>query len=178
MQAAIGILSLGTISTMINSISSLSINIYSLSSSIKISKNTYHADIINLLIRTDLESTIKLLDSIITEIPHFYNSSMSILISLKNVQEIIIQIEGILKQIHDKTNYNSNIYLLKNFRSYSFSDELKNLEILIEVLEKRKDNLFKTLEIFKHCERKNKIPETHLLLYSSIPSDTVIVNEI
>jgi len=174
MQAAIGILSLGTITTMINSISSLSMNIYSLSSSIKISKNTYHADIINLLIRTDLESTIKLLDSIITEIPHFYNSSMSILISLKNVQEIIIQIEGILKQIHDKTNFNNKIFLLKNFRSYTFSDELKNLEILIEVLEKRKDNLFKTLEVFKHCERKNKIPDTHLLLHY----DTVIVNEI
>ena len=174
MQAAIGVLSLGTISTLINSISSLSMNIYSLSGSIKLSKNTYHSEIINLLIRTDLESTIKLLESIITEIPHFYNSSMSILISLKNVQEIIIQIEGILKQIHDKMNYNNNIYLLKNLRSYSFCDELKNLEILIEVLEKRKDNLFKTLEVFKHCERKNKIPENCLLLHS----DTVIVNEL
>lgn len=174
MQAAIGVLSLGTISTLINSISSLSMNIYSLSSSIKLSKNTYHAEIINLLIRTDLETTIKLLDSIITEIPHFYNSSMSILISLKNVQEIIIQIELLLKQIHDKMNYNNNIYLLKNLRSYSFCDELKNLEILIEVLEKRKDNLFKTLEVFKHCERKNKISENCLLLHS----DTVVVNEL
>lgn len=174
MQAAISVLSLGTISTLINSISSLSMNIYSLSSSIKLSKNTYHSEIINLLIRTDLESTIKLLDSIITEIPHFYNSSISILISLKNVQEIIIQIELLLKQIHVKMNYNNNIYLLKNLRSYSFSDELKNLEILIEVLEKRKDNLFKTLEVFKHCERKNKISDNQLLLHS----DTVIVNEL
>jgi hypothetical protein len=174
MQAAIGVLSLGTITGLINSVSTLSMNIYSLSGSIKLSKNTYHTDIISLLIRTDLESTIKLLESIITEIPHFYNSSMSILISLKNVQEIIIQIEGILKQIHEKMNYNNNIYLLKNLRAYSFSDELKNLEILIEVLEKRKDNLFKTLEVFKHCERKNKIPENYLLLHS----DTVIVNEI
>lgn len=174
MQAAIGVLSLGTISTLINSISSLSMNIYSLSGSIKLSKNTYHVEIINLLIRTDLETTIKLLDSIITEIPHFYNSSMSILISLKNVQEIIIQIESILKQIHDKMNYNNNIYLLKNLRSYSFCDQLKNLEILIEVLEKRKDNLFKTLEVFKHCERKDKIPENQLLLHS----DTIIINEL
>lgn len=174
MQAAISVLSLGTISTLINSISSLSMNIYSLSSSIKLSKNTYHSEIISLLIRTDLESTIKLLDSIITEIPHFYNSSISILISLKNVQEIIIQIELLLKQIHVKMNYNNNIYLLKNLRSYSFSDELKNLEILIEVLEKRKDNLFKTLEVFKHCERKNKIYDNQLLLHS----DTVIVNEL
>jgi len=178
MQAAIGVLSLGTISTMINSISSLSMNIYSLSGSIKLSKNTFHADIISLLIRTDLESTIKLLDSIITEIPHFYNSSMSILISLKNVQEIIIQIELILKQIHEKMNYNNNIYLLKNLRSYSFSDELKNLQILIEVLEKRKDNLFKTLEVFKHCERKNKISDNCLLLHSNLQSDTVVVNEL
>lgn len=174
MQAAFGVLSLGTITGLINSVSTLSINIYSLSGSIKLSKNTFHTNIIDLLIRSDLESTIKLLESIITEIPHFYNSSMSILISLKNVQEIIIQIEGILKQIHDKMNYNNNILLLKNFRSYSFSDELKNLEILIQVLEKRKDNLFKTLEVFKHCERKNKISENCLLLHS----DTVIVNEL
>ncbi len=174
MQAAIGVLSLGTITGLINSVSTLSMNIYSLSGSIKLSNNTFHADIISLLIRTDLETTIKLLESIITEIPHFYNSSMSILISLKNVQEIIIQIEGILKQIHDKMNYNNNILLLKNFRSYSFSNELKNLEILIEVLEKRKNNLFKTLEVFKHCERKNKISENYLLLHS----DTVIVNEL
>jgi hypothetical protein len=174
MQAALGVLSLGTITGLINSVSTLSLNIYSLSGSIKLSKNTYHANIIDLLIRSDLETSIKLLESIITEIPHFYNSSMSILISLKNVQEIIIQIEGILKQIHDKMNYNNNILLLKNFRSYSFCDELKNLEILIQVLEKRKDNLFKTLEVFKHCERKNKIPENYLLLHS----DTVIVNEL
>ena len=106
MQAAIGVLSLGTISTLINSVSTLSINIYGLSNSIKLSKNTFHADIIDLLIRSDLDYTIKLLESIITEIPHYYNSSMSILIALKNVQEIIIQIESILKQIHDKTNYN------------------------------------------------------------------------
>jgi hypothetical protein len=110
MQAAIGVLSLGTITGLINSVSTLSMNIYSLSGSIKLSNNTYHTDIIDLLIRSDLEITIKLLESIITEIPHFYNSSMSILISLKNVQEIIIQIEGILKQIHDNMNYNNNIY--------------------------------------------------------------------
>lgn len=178
MQAAIGILSLGTISTVVNSISSLSMNIYGLSNSIKLSKNTYHSNIIDLLIRSDLESTIKLLDSIITEIPHFYNSSMSILIALKNVQEIIIQIEGLLKQIHNKTNYNNNIYLLKNIRSYSFSDELNNLEIFIQVLEKRKDNLFKTLEVFKHCERKNKISDTHLLLHSNMIYDEIIVSEL
>ena len=62
MQAAIGVLSLGTISTLINSVSTLSMNIYSLSGSIKLSKNIYHSDIINLLITSDLESTIKLLD--------------------------------------------------------------------------------------------------------------------
>lgn len=178
MQAAIGVLSLGTISTLINSVSTLSINIYSLSNSIKLSKNTFHADIIDLLIRSDLDYTIKLLESIITEIPHYYNSSMSILIALKNVQEIIIQIESILKQIHDKTNYNKNIMILKNFRSYTFSDELKNLEILIQILEKRRNNLFKTLEVFKDCERKTKISQNQLLLHSDIPNDTIIVNEI
>jgi len=177
MQAAIGILSLGTITTVINSVSTLSMNIYSLSGSIKMGKNTYHGDIINLLIRTDLESTIKLLESIITEIPHFYNSSMSILISLKNVQEIIIQIESILKDIHNKTNYNERILLLKNLRSYTFADELKNLEILIQVLEKRRDNLFKTLEVFKHCERKVPVSDTHLLMYSE-DKEEVNVNEL
>ena len=152
-------------------------NIYSLAGSLKLSKNSYHADIINLLIQSDLESTIKLLESIITEIPHFYNSSMSILIALKNVQEIIIQIESILKDIHNKTNYNQHILILKNLRSYTFADELKNLEILIQVLEKRRDNLFKTLEVFKHCRRKTPVSETQLLMYTE-DKDGVIVNEL
>jgi hypothetical protein len=102
---------------------------------------------------------------------------MSILISLKNVQEIIIQIESILKDIHNKTNYNERILLLKNLRSYTFADELKNLEILIQVLEKRRDNLFKTLEVFKHCERKVPVPDTHLLMYSE-DKEEVNVNEL
>ena len=164
MQAAIGVLSLGTISSLVNSVSSLSMNIYTLSGNIKLGKNTFHAEIIDLLIKSDLDSTIKLLESIITEIPHFYNSSMSILIALKNVQEIIIQIESILKQINMKTSYNNALYLMKNFRSYTFSEELKNLETQILVLEKRRDNLFKTLEVFKHCERKTKISDTQLMI--------------
>jgi len=181
MQAALGVLSIGTITSLVNSVSTLSMNVYGLAGSLKISKNILHSEIIDLLIRTDLESTIKLLESIITEIPYFYNSSMSILIALKNVQEIVINIEAALKSIHDKTNYNKSIYVLKNWRSYTFADELKNLDILISVLEKRRDNLFKTLEVFKHCERKKNLENTKLLLHydQSVKNndDAIIVNE-
>jgi hypothetical protein len=38
--------------------------------------------------------------------------------------------------------------------------------------------LFKTLEVFKDCERKTKISHNQLLLHSDIPNDTIIVNEI
>ncbi len=167
MNVLVGALSLGTISTVINSISTLSVNIYTLTTSIKLSKNIYHQDVRNILIKTDLGATVKLLQNIIIDIPQYYEDNSSVIIALKNVQEIISDIEKELKLIHNKINYNNGIYIMKNFRSYDFKSELNNLEIYVNILEKRRDNLFKTLELFKNTV-KNPVPNQKLLTIANI----------
>ena len=177
MSVFVGALSLGAVTSVINSISTLSINIYSLAANIKLNKNVYQQDITDVLCRTDLEATIKLLQSIIIEIPQYYNDSMSIVIALKNMQEIIAEVESELKCIHDKLVYNNTIYLMKNWRSYDFKPELRKLENNIAVMEKRRDNLFKTLEVFKNCE-KNSTPNKNLLMIAELDNDYHEVDEL
>jgi hypothetical protein len=154
MAVYVGALGFGAIASVINSISTLTLNIYSLSSNIKLSTNIFHDDIKDVLIRTDLEANIKLLHSIIAEIPQYYVlENESIIIAFKNVEEIIVSIEEELNKINEQIIYNDNIYVLKNMRSYDFKPELKRIEMYVEVMEKRKNNLFKILELFKNCSK-------------------------
>jgi hypothetical protein len=170
MSVFIGALSLGAISNIINSISTLSLNIYSLTTNIQLSKNIYHQEIKNILIKTDLEATIKLLHTIIVEIPQYYNDNESVIIALQNMQEIIGHIEQILFGINTKIGYNNNIYIMRNIRSYNFKNDLNDLENFVAVLEKRRDNLFKTLELFKNTA-KNNIPNKKLLTIACIDNN-------
>lgn len=175
MNVVIGALSLGTFSTVINSISTLSLNIYTLTTNIKLSKNIYHMDIKEILMKTDLGATIKLLQTIIIDIPLYYNDNESVIIALKNMQEIISYIEKSLININSKIEYNNSIYLMKNFRSHDFKNEIKELEIYISILEKRRDNLFKTLELFKNTI-KNDIPNQKLLTIAHLDNDRIDID--
>lgn len=175
MNVVIGALSLGTISTVIHSISTLSLNIYTLTTNIKLSKNIYHTDIKEILMKTDLGATIKLLQTIIIDIPLYYNDNESVIIALKNMQEIISDIEKSLRDINSKIEYNNSIYLMKNFRSHDFKNELKELETYITILEKRRDNLFKTLELFKNTV-KNDIPNQKLLTIAHLDDEKIDID--
>jgi exonuclease VII small subunit len=172
MNVVIGALSFGTLTTVINSISTLSLNIYTLTTNIKLSKNIYHTDIKEILMKTDLGATIKLLQTIIIDIPLYYNDNESVFIALKNMQEIISNIEKSLRDINSKIEYNNRIYLMKNFRSYDFKSELRKLETLVNILEKRRDNLFKTLELFKNTI-KNDIPNQKLLTIAHLDDEKI-----
>jgi hypothetical protein len=175
MAVYVGALGIGAVASIVNSISTLTLNVYSLSSSIKLSKNIFQDDIKDVLVKTDLEANIKLLHSIIAEIPQYYIlDNISIIIAFKNVQEIVVQIEEELNKINQQINYNNNLYVLKNARSYDFKTELRRLEAYVEVMEKRKNNLFKTLELFRNCS-KNEEPNKNLL--NIIQIDKSIYNE-
>ena len=149
METLIGVISFSAISSVINTISTLSMNIYNITSNIKLNKNLYNEELNRILIRTDIETTIQLLESIISEIPEYMGKSTSVLLALHNVSNIISLIETELSQINKKIEYNKNLYVLKNWRSLDFKDELNDLENLLNILEKRRDNLFKTIELFK-----------------------------
>ena len=177
METLIGVISFSAISSVINTISTLSMNIYNITSNIKLNKNLYNEELNRILIRTDIETTIQLLESIISEIPEYMGKSTSVLLALHNVSNIISQIETELIKINKKIQYNNNLYLLKNWRSLDFKDELNDLENLLNILEKRRDNLFKTIELFKTIPSedlrkvdKNKLSSSVILAIDYHPS--------
>ena len=75
--------------------------------------------------------------------------STSVLLALHTVSTIISSIETELTKINKKIEYNNNLYVFQNWRSQDFKEELNDLENLLNILEKRRDNLFKTIEVFK-----------------------------
>jgi hypothetical protein len=177
MFIGVGALSLGAASSVINSISTLTLNIYTLSTNIRLSKSIFHNEIKDVLIRTDLDASLKLLQSIIIEIPQYYPvENVSIIIALKNMQEIIQYVECELKNIYEQMKYNKNIYLFKNIRSYDFKLELRKLEAYIQVMEKRKENLFKTLDLFKNCQKINN-PNTKLLMIAQVENSIYEIDD-
>lgn len=156
MESVIGAIGITAATTVINSITTLSSNVFTLMGYIKLSPHILQSDIIKVLNKSDIETTIRLLQSIISEIPQYYNNSTSVVIALKNVQEIIANIEEELKDIHNKILYNEKLYIMSNIRSYDFKSNLDSIEIKVAILDRRRDNLFKTLEVFKNFDNMTK----------------------
>jgi hypothetical protein len=155
MQAVVGTIGMVTATSVVNSITTLSSNIFSLVGHIKLTKDIHYNDIIKILNKTDIEATIKLLHTVIVEIPEYYNNCYSVVIALKDVQDIISFIEDELKEIQNKIRYNSQIYFMANWRSYDCKDNLDSIETKVAILDRRRDNLFKILDVFKNIDIKN-----------------------
>jgi hypothetical protein len=60
------------------------------------------------------------------------------------------------------------LYVMSNWRSYDFKENFNSIESKISILDRRRDNLFKILEVFKnlkisdtkeHSEKLKKIME-------------------
>jgi len=152
MEAVIGTIGVVTIGSIVGSIATVSSSIYTLTTNIKVSKHIHNTEIIKILTRTDIIATIKLLQAIMTEIPENYINSISVVMALKNVQEIIENIEDELRDLHKKIEYNNSLYVMTNWRSFDCKDNLDSIEEKISVLDRRKDNLFRILETFKNLE--------------------------
>jgi hypothetical protein len=154
MQAVIGTIGMVTVSTVIQSITSLSSSVYMLMGHIRLTKDIHQTEILKILTKMDIEATINLLHQIILEIPEYYNSSLTVVTALKNVQEIIGQIESELIEIHKKISYNSELKVMSNWRSYDCKENLDSIESKVSILDRRRDNLFKVLEVFKNFDKK------------------------
>lgn len=152
MQTVVGTIGMVTASTIIHSINTISSSVFTIMSHIRITKDIHQTEILKILSKTDIDATIQLLHNVILEIPEYYNSSKSVINALKNVEEIIAEIESELTEIHKKIKYNSELKYLSNWRSYNYKDNLDSIEIKVAVLDKRRDNLFKILKIFTHLK--------------------------
>ena len=143
---ATGTIAASATASIVNSITLLSNNVFTLLNNI--TKKIHQTEIINLLNKTDIEATMKLLHAIIIEIPE--SNTNSILISLNNVKDIIKQIEEELISIHKKIEYNESLYILQSIRSYDCSLDLENITTKIMILDRRSDYLFRILRLNKN----------------------------
>ena len=126
--------------SVVNSIATLSSNIFGLIS--PLAKNPHTVELQRLLEKSDIVCTIELVQKVISDMK---SEDTSVAFLLEKIQEIIAQIEKELRDVREKVNYNSSLYLLQNIRSYDCGESLTKMEIYIAILEKRVENLFRVL---------------------------------
>ena len=137
------------ITPIINSITTLSSNIFGLVSHIRVTKNVHYDEIIKVLNRTDIEATITLLQTIIADLSEKEHNKF-IIIALQHVKESIASIETELSEIKERIAYNSTLYLMASMRSYDLLPNLNAIELKSAVLDKRCDYLFKAISLRGH----------------------------
>ena len=143
------ILSTVVITPIINSITTLSSSIFGLVSHIRVTKNIHYDETINVLNRTDIEATIMLLQTIISDISEKEHNKF-VIIALQHVKDCIASIETELKVIKERIAYNSTLYLMSGLRSYDLLPNLNAIELKSAVLDKRCDYLFKAISLRGH----------------------------
>ena len=137
------------ITPIINSITTLSSNIFGLVSHIKVTKNVHYDEIMKVLNRTDIEATITLLQTIITDLSEKEHNKF-IIIALQHVKDSIASIETELNEIKERIAYNSTLYIMSSMRGYDLLPNLNAIELKSAVLDKRCDYLFKAISLRGH----------------------------
>ena len=133
--------------SILNSITTLSSNVFSLMASFRISKDPHTVELQTLLEKSDIVCTIGLVKNIIADLepnePFKLKNTMEF--ALEKIQTIIAQMETELKDIQAKVEYNSSLYVLQNMRSIDCSINLTKMETNILILEKRVAHLFQII---------------------------------
>jgi hypothetical protein len=150
MAHVIGLISLTATAGVINSITNVSSSVFSLLSYIQLTKNANTSELCVFLEKSDIDTTLKLLHSIVTELNtnQTVQFNAPILLALENINDSIGRIEEELVNIRQKIEYNNSLYVLTNIRGYDCTVNLKNMEIGVAILEKRSKNLFHTIRLF------------------------------
>lgn len=150
MAHVIGLISLSATAGVINSITNASSSVFGLLNYIQLTKNSNTSELCNFLVKSDIDTTLKLLHSIITELNtnQTIQFNAPILLALENINDSIGNIEAELVDIRQKIEYNNSLYVLTNMRGYDCTVNLKNMERGVAILEKRRKNLFHTIRLF------------------------------
>ncbi len=112
-------------------------------------KSYTNNEIADLLITEDVETKILILENVINELNINNNTSKSIVECINKLHEILTKIENELPLIHDKIIWNESLYILKSFRSYTFTEDVKSVNKYLKILEIRKKLLLDTIKIKK-----------------------------
>jgi len=134
--------------SIMNSIATLSSNVFNLMSSFRISKDPHTVELQTLLEKSDIVCTIGLVKHILTDLEEdqTFKLKSTVVFAVEKIQTIIGIIDTELKDIQAKIDYNSSLYLLQNMRSIDCSINLTKMETNILILEKRVNHLFQVLD--------------------------------
>ena len=142
---------------VVNSIATLTGNVYGLISSLQLA-NPHTVELKALLEKSDVETTVQLVQHILADLAVLAEGSKadqhpafrfqhSLVFALEKLREIITLLEVELTAIREKLAYNASLYLCKTLRSIDCSVPLHTLETHISILEKRMFILFKILKV-------------------------------
>jgi hypothetical protein len=138
------------IAPVVNVISGSAKSIYGLLDSISksaIGSNYTDVDVNDFIDTLDISNKLEIYSLLIMEFPG--TNSQAITNSLVGVKNIIVDIELQLKEIKRKIDYNKKLWMLKGWRSYNITKDLKSLEKLIKKLDGRIQSLRIVTEISK-----------------------------
>ena len=109
----------------------------------------------NLLKKTDIQTTVKVLENFICELDINEETPETIIFCLKQLHNSLVNIENNLKLIFDKIKYNKSLLIFSGMRSYTFEDNISNIKDELEILENRRRLLFETLNLSKTLKKGN-----------------------
>lgn len=148
----LGALSLDVGLRIVSGVSSSAKNIAGLMGIIK--EKGYNSEMLKTLESTDIEATINVINLFITELDDINdNTPSSLMQCLKNIHESIQHIEGELKKIKERLEYNKTIKYFTYVRTYGFKNSMKRIQKHKLVLEERWNLLRQTLELKKHLKK-------------------------
>jgi hypothetical protein len=128
------------------------------------------SQIITIIFELDIENTIRIVESLLKEIPKEKMDSLPVLQSVDSLHDIIKIISDELKVIYERLNYNEKLLFGSYFRSYDCSKNLKRLKTYNEILDKRRKILFEILQI--RGELQNNKSTTNLI-FNKIDSNSL-----
>lgn len=133
--------------SILNSITTLSSNIFNILSSFRIAKDPHTVELQTLLEKSDIVCTIGLVKHILTDLEEdqTFKLKSTVLFAVEKIQTIIGIIDTELKDIQAKIDYNFSLYVLQNMRSMDCTINLTKMETNITILEKRVNHLFQVI---------------------------------
>ena len=171
------------LSMTINCISTLTSsaqNIYSLLSNITVHNNV--KDVSKVIRKLDIRANVNIIESLLNEInlENFNKGEKkdekqleTLQISIKNVSEIVSEIEILLRKIDNRLKYNSSLWLGVSYRKYAFDDIIEDLTEKKDILKERVDILFNIIKItdFLCPTHTQKMEQPVINLYFSDEKD-------
>jgi hypothetical protein len=129
-------------------------------------------NIITTIFELDIENTIRIIESLLREIPKDKINSLPVLQAIDSLHDMIKTISNELKIIYERLKYNESLWMGTYWRAYDCTNNLKRLKTYSEILDKRKKIFFEVLQVQKelltNISSQNMSSVTNNLIFNKI----------